>query len=181
MGEYLQFSVKAVSSTYLHTPSGAIRYVYHIYPNCICLRFIVMEVKILDLLVWRWWYFICITKAFSDLRKWFHTMNQTEPEILCEDWAVQKRFLLLSRQHRRRMYIRLKANTVLSKEEIFKCSGLLAGFENAEQSNLNRLHGILLCWQLWMMAQTRSSATDTKLLLLQAVLDWLSTWGKLPC
>lgn len=83
-----------------------------------------MEVKLLDLLVWRWWYFIFITKAFSDLRKWFHSMKQTELEILCEDWAVQKRFLLLSRQHHRRMYIRLKANTVLPKEEIFKCSGV---------------------------------------------------------
>lgn len=120
MSKYLQFPVKTVSSAYFDTPSGAVKYVHHIYPNCMCLRFIVMEVKLLNLLIWRWWYFICITKASSDLRKWFHTMNQTEFKILCEDWTVQKRFLSLSRQHHSGMYSRLKANTVLSKEEIFK-------------------------------------------------------------
>jgi len=71
-------------------------------------------------------------------------MNQAELKILGENGTVQKKFLLLSRQHHSGMYSRLKANTVLSKEEIFKASGLLAGF-NAEQIKLNRIHGTLLC------------------------------------
>lgn len=97
-----------------------IRYVYHIYQNCLWLTFIVREVKLLHLLIWRQWHCICTTKAFSDLKKRFHTMKQTELEILCEDWTVQKRFLLLSGQYHGRMYITLKADTVLSKEEMFK-------------------------------------------------------------